>query len=235
MTDDAQFNFWYAVHNTHVLLAPTSQLETFGATMLNYHLVTELMDAAEKIRIREGRVKAYRPEIITPQSFMETVLEGFGEEAHAYAEWLRANEKELMILKYGFAIAKEHIREEVVTGPLAGIAEKVKDTVAESNDPLAAVVVGVEKPWEVCLLKLMVDVVQKSTGANVQDFRRRGILRPEDAMRAEQRTEVDQAFRAATHDAQRLQGLYDLLQKHQVFEEYQDRFFALVRAHRGRA
>jgi hypothetical protein len=234
MGDNAQFDFWYAVHNTHILLAPTTRLETFGSTMLNYHLVTEMMDAAEKIRVREGRVKAQRPEIITPQSFMETIQDGFGEEARAYAEWLRANEKELMILRYGFSITKEHISEEIVTGPLEGIANKVKKVVAESNDPLAAVVVGVEKPWEVCLLKLMVEVAQKSAGPNVQDFRSRGIHTPQDAARAEERVELEAAFCAAATDAEQVQRLYEKLQKYGVFEEYQDRFFTLARRHNFR-
>ena len=94
MTHDANFDFWYAVHNTHILLSPTSSLETFGSTTLNYHLVTEQMDSVQKIRIREGRVKAFRPEIMTPNSFLDALLEGFGEEANAYGDWLRKHEKE---------------------------------------------------------------------------------------------------------------------------------------------
>ena len=94
MSDDSQFDFWYAVNNTRVLLAPTSRLETFGATVLNYHLVTELLDDVTKIRVREGRVKAARPEILAPDSVLENLLDGFGDQARHYAEWLRRNERD---------------------------------------------------------------------------------------------------------------------------------------------
>jgi hypothetical protein len=234
MTHDANFNFWYAVHNTHVLLSPSSSLETFGNTTLNYHLVTEQMDTAEKIRIREGRVKAFRPEILTPNSFLDTILEGFGEEANAYGDWLRKNEQELCLLKYGFKIAKEHISEEIVTGTLEQIAQEVKESVSKGADPLAAVVVGVEKPWEVCLLKLMIDVVQKSSGPNIQDFRDHGIYSAEDLSLADQKSDIEQTFRQAERDPSRMQGLYEKLQNADVFQDYQDRFFALVKRHGGR-
>ena len=231
MTQDAHFNFWYAVQHTHILLLPSSNLETFGTTSLNYHLVTELLDTAEKVRIREGRVKAFRPEILTPDSFIDRILEGFGEEANAYGEWLRKHEKDLMLLKYGFKIAKEHISEEIVTGKLEQIAEEVKVSVSKAEDPLAAVVVGVEKPWEVCLLKLMVDVVQNSSGPNVQDFHRHGIFNAEDLSMADLKSDVEDSFRRATRDSRQMQSLYEKLQNEGLFDEYQDRFFALVRRH----
>ncbi len=234
MTHDANFDFWYAVHNTHILLSPTSSLETFGSTTLNYHLVTEQMDSVQKIRIREGRVKAFRPEIMTPNSFLDALLEGFGEEANAYGDWLRKHEKELCLLKYGFKIAKEHISEEIVTGTLEQIAEEVKESVSKCADPLAAVVVGVEKPWEVCLLKLMIDVVQKSSEPNIQDFHSHGIFSAEDLSFADQKSDIEQTFQQADRDPSRMQGLYEKLQNANVFHDYQDRFFALVKKHGGR-
>jgi hypothetical protein len=72
-----EFDFWYAVNNTEVLELPRGRLETFGSTLINYHLVTELMDAVGQVRVREGRIQSFRPEILTPQSFSESPLEGF--------------------------------------------------------------------------------------------------------------------------------------------------------------
>ena len=58
-----------------------------------------------QVRVREGRLNAYRPEILTPSSFMENALEGFTEaQASEYLDWLREHERELMILNYGFKI-----------------------------------------------------------------------------------------------------------------------------------
>lgn len=232
MSDPSRFDFWYAVNHTEILLAPTAGLETFGTTVLNYHLVTQLLDSADQIRVREGRVRAARPEIVAPHQFLEHLLEGFGDEARAYAEWLRRNESELMILRYGFAVSKEQINEEILTGELEAVAARVRDVVKAKQDPLAAVVVGVEQPWEVCLLKLMVDVVQHSTGANVRELRRSGIRSEGDRRQAELRREIDRQFAAAAMNARRLDDLCATLKRAGLFEEYEDRFFALVRAHR---
>ena len=231
MSDDAQFDFWYAVSNTRVLLAPTSHLETFGATVLNYHLVTGLLDEVSKVRVREGRVKAARPEILTPNSALEHLMEGFGEDARKYAEWLRQNEGELMILRYGFGISKEHVGEEIVTGQVEHVASQVRDTVAASEDPLAAVLVGVEQPWEVCLVKLMVDVVQSSAPGNIQTLRSHGIHSETDRDQMALRQELESDFAAAAMDRSRLDGLARKLKQFDLFEEYEDRFFTLVRAH----
>ena len=67
--DSRQFNFWYAVQNTKVVRAPARALETFGATLVNYHLVAELEDDPHKVRIREGRLEAHKPAIITPEEY----------------------------------------------------------------------------------------------------------------------------------------------------------------------
>ena len=231
MTENRHFDFWYALNNTEVLLAPTSTLDTFGTTILNYHLVTELLDTAQKIRVREGRVQAYRPEIITPKSFSESMLEGFGEEAHHYADWLRENEQDLMILRYGFAVRKEHHGEEILTGDLRDVADRVKDTVAKAEDPLAAVLVGVEEPWEVCLLKLLVDVARNSAASNVHSLQRLGITSEEDRQKAAMRQELETDFASAAIDRRQLDSLSQKLKRFGVFEEYEDRFFALVRSH----
>ena len=100
-----RFDFWYAVRNTEIVAMPSRTLETFGTTMLNYHLISELMDTVNQVRVREGRIEAYRPQIIAPESYAEGVLEGeFGEEAQRYVEWMRKN---VRFLQYGFKVKKE--------------------------------------------------------------------------------------------------------------------------------
>jgi len=48
--------------------------------------------------------------------------------------------------------------------------------VVEKNNPLSTVLTGVDDAWEVCLLKFMMDYIQKSSGGNIQDFKKRGLL-----------------------------------------------------------
>lgn len=221
MSGDRQFDFWYAVNHTHVLILPKSRLETFGTSMVNYHLLTELMDS-NKVRIREGRIEAYRPEIITPENFTKTMLEGFGgPEASQYLEWLREHEKDLMILKYGFAIRKQEINDHIVSETLSVAIDRVREALAEKDDPLSAMVVGVDEPWEVCLIKLMQEVVQQSAPKHAMDLRRdpKGY-----------RHEIEKDFADASLNRAKLSALGEKLQKLGLFEEYEDRFYALVRS-----
>ena len=44
------------------------------------------------------------------------------------------------------------------------------------SEPLSAVIQGVDDAWEVCLLKFTIDMIERSSGGNVGDFRRRGLL-----------------------------------------------------------
>ncbi len=193
---------------------PSRRLETFGATILNYHMISELMDEADRVRVREGRIQAYRPQIIAPSSFADSILEGFGSEAQKYAEWLRDNVTNLRILEYGFKIKKEEFSEHVVTDNMKTVTERVRDTAKEKNDPFTAVVVGVDEPWEVCLVKLMAQVVQRSAEGNAAEI---------------VHEEVETAFRTAASDSSQMKGLADTLKQYGLFEKYQDRFFSLLR------
>ncbi len=225
MENNPQFDFWYAVNNTEVVLAPDQHLETFGATMVNYHLVSELLDSVNKVRVREGKLKAFRPKIITPPSITDEILEGFGVEARDYAEWLQKNAQDMQILKYGFKVEKEEINDYILSDALPAVVERVKEEVAERDNPLGAVLVGVERPWEVCLLKLMVELVQNSATGNIHDIHQ---MQRDHKIQIHQ--QIEQAFLDASRDSIKIQPLADLLKQNGLFERYEDRFFAVVRA-----
>ncbi len=230
MTDKRTFDFWYAVNNTEVVLLPSKHLETFGTTMLNYYLVTQLMDSVDQIRVREGRMKALRPQIITPQAYSETLLEGFGEEAHKYVEWLKEHESEMRILQYGYTLQNEAFSEHVVTDNVEAVVERVKEEVARKDDPFNAIAIGVDDPWDVCLVKMFWEVISKSAKANVTEMEQRKLFERQGSLPRGIRDEIEKAFLAASKDHSLINRLGQLLQHHRVFEEYQDRFFSLVKS-----
>lgn len=230
MTDARTFDFWYAVNNTEVVLMPSGRLETFGSTVLHYHLVTELMDTANQVRVREGRLKAGQPTIVTPEAYARFVLDGFGDEASQYLEWLRQHEKEIRILQYGYTLRRESFSEHVISDPLKAVVERVKTQVQERNDPLSAVVVGVDTPWDVCLIKLFREVIQRSAPHNVRDLQKRHLFDDQDGLPRGVRAQIDADFLQASRDANFIKTLAQKLQQMGVFEEYQDRFFSLVKA-----
>ena len=227
------FDFWYAVNNTEIVLAPRRHIETFGNTLINYYLVSELMDSVTQVRIREGRMQAMRPQIVTPSAYSNMLLEGFGEQAEKYLEWLKEHEDHVRILRYGYTLKQEAFSEQVVTDTVDAVVERVKTDVAGKTDPFSAVVKGVDNPWDVCLVRLFWQVIQNSAQANFREMAARKLFELQDGMPAAIREEIEQAFQAATRDRNLVKPLGKLLQKHGVFDQFQDRFFALVRGPGG--
>lgn len=215
-------DFWYAVNFTELVVVPQQTLETFGNTMISYHLITEAMDAIDKIRIREGRIEAFKPQIISPQDVGKISLEGFEQiQAADYANWLHNHFPDMMMLKYGFSIRKQDINDHIVTDRKDNVVESVKKSLTESNLSMNALVVGVEEPWEVCLMKLVVEMIQRSIPKHFTDLR----ADPEG-----KRNDIERAFLAAASDKDRIPELQQKLQSYRVFDDYQDRFFSLVRS-----
>ena len=133
-----QFDFWYAVHNTKIVRGPTRALETFGATRINYHHLAELPDDPRKIRIREGRMEAHKPAIITPEEYAEAQMDGFGDEARRYLEFLKENRDNIRILQYGYQLRQEAFSEQVVTDSLEAVTGRVVKEVEDAKDDFAA-------------------------------------------------------------------------------------------------
>jgi hypothetical protein len=104
------------------------------------------------------------------------LLDGFGERAEEFVHWLQENAQHLAVMKYGFQFRKTDISNEVVHDPLEDVVGRLREKVAASDDPLSAVIQGVDEGWEICLLKFAADMIQESSGGNMGDFRKRGLL-----------------------------------------------------------
>ncbi len=87
------------------------------------------------------------------------LLEGIGEQGRRFAEQLSAQGGRFAFLKYGFRVSKSDIRSYEVHEPLDSVAGKLKDELARKNEPLTALLTGVDDGWEVCLLLGMVDMI----------------------------------------------------------------------------
>ena len=88
---EADKRIQYAIENTEVVRPPEQSLATFGTTNIYYYLVTEPV-YSEFVRpeietvIREGRIIAERPRIVTPYYLSQ--LEGFSADARRYFDML---------------------------------------------------------------------------------------------------------------------------------------------------
>ena len=175
MSSNPDFDRWYAAKSARFLVEPRHRLETFGNTLVNYHLVSELEDHPGKIRVREGRLEAHQPLVITPD-LGEIETEGLGDEARAYLEFLKENEQHLRILQYGYHLKSDKYSEQIITDRLSVVTERVKDEVVASNDKFAAVVQCVDEPWDVALVELWLREVNRSAGGNIKELQQKGKL-----------------------------------------------------------
>ncbi|MFL6589096.1 MAG: hypothetical protein ACJ8M4_02885 [Chthoniobacterales bacterium] len=169
-------DFQYAIENTRVILAPERQIATFGSTSFRFYLISELMDHVNEIRVRDGRIHAERPQILAPEHYYRLLLEGFGDKAAKYVDTLRERTRDMAVLRYGFQFRKTDVVENLVRDSMEAVVDRTRRQVEESNEPLSAVIQGVDDAWEVCLLKFTIDLIERSSGGNLGDFRKRGLV-----------------------------------------------------------
>ena len=229
MSADKALDFRYAVANTEILVAPSGTLETFGATIVGYVHVCETMDSVDRCRVRTGRMRLSRPQIVTPAAYSEMLLEGFGEEARKYAEWLAEHEESVRILRYGYSLRRESFSEQTVGRPLADVLADARRDVESRDDPFLALVRGVDDPWDVCLVRLFWVVTRASVADNVRELNERKLFEMEDGIPVGVRQEIESAFEAARSNPALVKPLGTLLKQHGLFDRYQDRFFALIK------
>lgn len=168
--------FQYALENTKTHVEPAGLIETFGSTAFDFVLVSELMDEVNRIRLRRGTMQAERPRIVAPQHFAKIMLEGFGEKAREFADWLQESGGDLQFLRYGFQFRKNDLQEEIVSGELARVVEAMVKEAKQGEGSRRAVIESVDEGWEVSLLKLAFDTAKRSAGGNVDEWKKRGLI-----------------------------------------------------------
>src|SRR6267142_2382236 len=127
-------NFEYAIENTQVILAPEQQIATFGSTSFNFYLISELMDRVDQVRVRNGKIHAERPQILTPEHYTRLLLEGFGEKAQHYVDQLRERMHDIAVLRYGFQFRKTDVSEETLRDSIDTVISRTKRHVENENE-----------------------------------------------------------------------------------------------------
>jgi hypothetical protein len=118
----------------------------------------------------------------------------------------------------------------VVSEPIAKVINKLNETIEEQNNPLSTIIEGVEELWDVSLMIFIYELTRRSVYSNITDFQRKGSLNvdftgvPNDA-----RNFIEELFELVRKDVSRAPELVTELNRWGLFEEYQDRFFALFR------
>lgn len=212
----------YAIAHTEVIRPPKQSLATFGTTNVYYYLITELTEAVNVVR--EGRVIAERPRIVTPSYLVR--LEGFSDQARRFIEMMAEQYPSEPGVFYRYRNEPKEMN--IASEPLRQIVDKINAQIDNQGDPLSAVIKGVEELWDVSLLKFTYELTRRSLYTNIAELKRSGLLDidevgiPQDARR-----HIEELFTEVNRDLSKAPKLVAELQRWGLFHEYQDRFFSL--------
>jgi len=224
-----------AVRHTEILRLPKQTLSTFGTTNIYYYIVTEpayteITKEADETVIREGRVIAERPRIVTP--YYLSRLEGFSWEARRYFENLiKTHGLHAPGLFYSYRNEPKELT--IVSHHWREVVDKLNAEIDQRGEPLASIIKGEDELWDVSLLKFIYEVVKSSLWDNLSQMGARGLLNidkrgvPFDA-----RVRIEELFRRVVVGEADPQELKSELDRWNVFAEYEDRFLALFRKRR---
>jgi len=223
-----------AVINTQIIRAPKQSLATFGVTNIYYYLVAEaayneLINGNETV-IREGRVIAERPRIVTP--YYLSRVEGFSAEARKYFEMLMERYDPHSPGLY-YAYRNEPKELNIVSDSLSAVVAKLNEEIDRKGDPLVSIIKGEDLLWDVSILKFIYDLTERSVRENFFQLSQRGLLNIDaSGVPADARLRIEGMFQLVERGEIEPADLKTELDRWGVFEEYQDRFFALFKRKR---
>jgi len=214
----------YVLEHTELIRPPQQHLATFGSTRMKYYVVTGLGENVSVVR--DGRVIAEKPRIVTPSYLIR--LEGFSETARNYIGMMAREHPDEAGVFYRYKNEPKGM--DVVSESMRQVISNLNARIEEEQDPLSAIIKGVEEQWDVSLLIFIYHLTRKSVSNNVADFSRRGLLNIDSSgVPGDARRHIEELFDKVRRDISRAPELVTELNQWGVFAEYQDRFFALFR------
>ncbi len=222
----------YAIRHTEVVRLPRQSLATFGTTNIGYYLVTkpvysELAKGVTETVVREGRVIADRPRIVTP--YYLSRLEGFTAEARRYFDMLvKTHGPDVPGLFYTYRNEPKGLT--IVAESLPSVLDRINSEVDKRGDPLVTIIKGEDELWDVSLMKFINDMTRSSLRGNLLEFSSRGLLDVDaGGVPLDARVKIEELFGKLVKGEVEPRELKDELERWDLFDEYQDRFFSVFR------
>jgi hypothetical protein len=221
---EADERIQYAIEHTEVVRSPQQRLATFGSTNIYYYLVTELAEWVNVVR--EGRVIAAKPKIVTPSYLIN--LEGFSLQARRFIEMMAERDPHEPGIVYTYK--NEPGEMSIVSESVGVIVDRINRQIDSQRDPLTAIIKGVEELWDVSLLKFTYELTRSSVSSNVAELERSGLLHIDAAgVPRDARNHIEELFEKTKRDSSWAPELVAELRRWSLFHEYQDRFLSLFR------
>ena len=221
-----------AVKHTEVLRLPRQSLSTFGTTNIHYYLdaepaYAELIESTAETVIREGRVIAERPRIVTP--YYLSRLEGFTSDARRYFDTLlKVHGPDAPGLLYTYRNEPKELN--IVSDDLLSVVDKLNAEIDKRGDPLTSIIKGKDELWDVSLMKFIYEMTRSSLKDNLLQMGSKGLLDIDTSgIPADARLRIEALFSQVAKGEFEPAELKAELDRWNVFEEYEDRFFGIFK------
>lgn len=213
-----------AMEKTEIIRAPQRRLSTFGSTTIDYYVVCDLTE--QMSAVRDGRVLAERPRIVTPYYLLHVA--GFSEGAKRYLGMMaQQNPHEPGIF---YTYRNEPHSMNVVSEPLGVVVGNLSARLDSENSGLSAIIRGVEDVWDLAVMMFIYDLTRRAAGGNYADFRSHGLLDVDaSGVPAAARQQIEMLFAIVREDRSRASELVTELNRWGVYQEYEDRFLRLFK------
>jgi len=214
----------HVLEHTRLIRAPKQELATFGSSVIDYYVVTELL--GNVCVVRDGKVIAERPRIVTPSYLIN--IEGFSEQARKYLGMMERQHPDEPGIFYRYRNEPKGMN--VVSEPLEQVLDNLKSRVDQEGATLSTIIKGVEELWDVSLLMFIYEVTKRSVRGNIEELSSRGLLDTDGrGVPLGARKQIEELFEMVSHDLTRAPELVVELTRWGLFSEYEDRFFSLFR------
>jgi len=236
----------YAIEKTEVLKPPRKLLASFVDTIIHYYILTVPMyldfegrSTESETVVREGRITCKKPRLITPSYMLR--MEGFSGEARKAFEMLAEEDSDLAMILYGFKIRRDSEKMDIVPRSLESVVRRISRDIDRRKEIYSAVIKGVDEFWDVSLSKFVQEMVDNSANdLQVPDLVRersisvgRGgspvITRDSTGTPVTARKEIELLFKLFEKGEIDPMELKAELDRWEIFEQYQDRFFKYFR------
>jgi hypothetical protein len=224
-----------AVRKTEVLRLPRRSLASFGTTNIYYYLLTqpvyeEMLEHNPETVIREGRVIAERPRIVTP--YYLSRLEGFSPEArHYFEDLLGIFGPDAPGMFYTYRNEPKELN--IVTDAMEAVVERLNAEIDRRGDPLASIIKGEDQLWDVSLMRFIYEMTRNSLPDNLQQMGSRGLLNIDPSgVPVDARNRIEDLFTGVKKGEVEPSELQAELERWGLFEYYQDRFLDIFRNRR---
>ena len=156
-------------------------------------------------------------------------LEGFSPEARRYFDML-AKQPSSNIAGLFYSYRNEPKEMTIVSDSLPSVVNRLSDEIDQRGDPLASIIKGEDTLWDVSLMKFIYEMTGSSMHHNLLQMGAKGLLNIDSSgIPTDARVRIEELFRQAASGEREPRDLKEELDRWDLFEEYEDRFFNLFK------